>query len=105
MLPKVRQGFLVALGLVLVALVVWCGVLLVKSFWESFIQLNPAVATGIVAGAVTVLVSVISVLFSKHFEQRNNILKELREKKVPVYEELIELIFRIAYREKLGEAT
>ena len=46
----------------------------------------------------------VSVLVSKHLEQRNNVLKELRDKKAPVYEELLEFIFRVINGEKMGLA-
>lgn len=50
-------------------------------------------AVAITAG--TVIVSVISVVFSRYLETRATIRKEHREKKIPVYESLIGFIFKI----------
>ncbi len=62
---------------------------------EVFGALNPTVAVGIIAASATVLVSVISVLLSKRLEHQTSIQKEIRERKVPVYEKLIGFIFRV----------
>jgi len=104
MSPKVRQWIFASFGLALIAAIAWELYVVLKAFWSSFNQLNPTVAAGILAAVTTVLVSVVSVLISKHLEQRNNILKELRDKKAPVYEDLLEFIFRIINAEKMGLA-
>jgi hypothetical protein len=90
-----------ALGLVMLGGIGWGLVVLVQSIWRALIEVNPTVAAAILAGATTIVVSVASVLVAKHLEQRNNIRKELRDKKAPVYEELIEFVFLILYSEKM----
>jgi len=102
--PKIRQWISATFGLALIAAFTWGFYVVLKLFWSSFNQLNPTVAAGILAAVTTVIVSVVSVLISKHLEQRNNVLTELREKKAPVYEELLEFIFRILNGEKMGLA-
>jgi hypothetical protein len=56
------------------------------------------------AASATVLVSVVSVLFSKKQEHKVDIENQLREKKIPIYENIIEFIFLITFSEKLGKA-
>jgi hypothetical protein len=102
--PKVRQRLSVVFGLVSIAGIAWGIYSVAKLFWSAFTQLNPTVAAGILAAATTVVVSVVSVLISKHLEQRNNVLTALREKKAPVYEELLEFIFRTINGDKMGLA-
>lgn len=99
---KTRQAAGVVLGFALITAIGWGVFKLVASFWDAFTQLNSTVAAGMVAAVSTVLVSVISVLYSKHLEQNLNIRKEHREKKIPVYEELITFIFKVFYAQKEG---
>lgn len=68
----------------------------------AFLQINPTIAAGIIAAAATIIVSVVSVLFAKRLEYRGVLLKEHRDKKTPFYEEMVKLIFRIAFGSKLG---
>ena len=101
-LPFIRRGFHTLLALAIVILTGWGLFELARTFWSAFVQLNPTIAVGMLAAAATVLVSVVSVLYAKHLEQRMALRKEHREKKVPVYEELIAFIFRVIYSSKEG---
>lgn len=100
--PKIRKCISISLSSLLIIVMAWGIYVVFKTLWSSLNQQNPTVATGIIAAITTILVSVVSVLISKHLEQRNNILKELREKKTPVYEELLEFLFRVMHGEKAG---
>jgi hypothetical protein len=91
--------------LVFVVLIIWGGVALFRYFWSAFIQLNPTIAAGLLAAVATVLVSVVSVLYAKHLEQKLTIRREHREKKIPVYEDLIAFIFRVMYSYKDGSSS
>ena len=101
---KLQKTAVIVSGLGFALGAVWAFIALARAFWDAFAQLNPAVEAGIVAGAATILVSVVSVLFSKHLEQKLIIRKEHREKKIPVYEELINFIFRVLYAQKEGQS-
>lgn len=76
---------------------------LMKLLWEAFSQVNSTIAAGVIAATTTIIVSVISVLVSKRLEQNAVLLKEHREKKIPIYEDMVQFIFRIAFSEKLGK--
>ncbi|KAF0164800.1 MAG: hypothetical protein FD157_1964 [Rhodocyclaceae bacterium] len=99
---QLKRFFAIAIGFTLVGGLAWGLIVLTRTFWEAFTQLNPTVAAGMLAAVTTVLVSVVSVLYSKHLEQKLNIRKEHREKKVPVYEDLITFLFRVIYAQKEG---
>ena len=71
--------------------------------WKTLTALSPQVATAIVAGVATLLVSVFSVLWSKRVDRLREIEQEQRKQKIPVYEEFLSLIFRMLFAEKLGE--
>lgn len=73
-----------------------------RVLWDAFSQVNPTVGAGVVAATATVIVSVISVLFAKRLEQRSLLLKEHRDRKTPIYEEIVSLIFSMAFSEKTG---
>jgi hypothetical protein len=76
-------------------------------FWKVLkiiASLNTNLSTAIMAASTTIIVSVISILIAKNQETKAYIQKELREKKVPVYEHLISIMFKITYASKLGEA-
>jgi formate hydrogenlyase subunit 3/multisubunit Na+/H+ antiporter MnhD subunit len=71
--------------------------------WLVFKSIDPTLAAGIIAASATVVVSVVTVMLSKRQEQKVEIENQLRVKKVPVYEKIIEFIFLITFAEKLGK--
>ena len=81
----------IALGLFLVALLIFGSYLLVAKIWTVFSAIDPKIGAGLVAASATILVSLISVLVSKHLERKTVILAHLREKKIPTYEKIINL--------------
>ena len=62
--------------------------------------LNPNVSASIIAACATVLVATISVLLSKHFEIQKLVFKEHRDKKIPIYEDLIRFFSARCFRRK-----
>jgi hypothetical protein len=77
---------------------------LIRLIWESFSLINSTVAAGIIAATATIIVSVISVLVFKRLDRNAELLKEHREKTKPIYEDMVQFIFRLAFSEKLGQA-
>lgn len=57
----------------------------------------------IIAGAVTVFAAAVSLVLGKIWEQHLKIKQEIREKKIPVYEEQIKTFFSIMFDEKCGK--
>ncbi|MBW4542150.1 MAG: hypothetical protein KME43_23880 [Myxacorys chilensis ATA2-1-KO14] len=91
------------LGFSLLALIGVAIYLMMKIAADLLLALDPRVAAAIVAASATVLVSVFSVLVSKFLERRAKIIQEIRDKKIPVYEELIDFVFKIVRSSKKGE--
>lgn len=71
------------------------------SLWHLFAGLQKEVAASIVAAAAMVFVSVLSVTLTKYFERKRLIEQELREKKIPMYEQFVEFIFNLMMAEKM----
>lgn len=92
----------VIFGLLLICAILFFLYKLMRVLWDAFSQVNPTVGAGIVAATATVIVSVISVLFAKRLEQRSLLLKEHRDRKTPIYEEIVGLVFSMAFSEKTG---
>lgn len=80
---------------------------LYKAFWVIF-SLPKEVLVPIIVGVFTVFGSVFTVVYSKSNERKAEINKDLRLKKIPIYEELIDFLFKVIYsgkedREKMLE--
>ncbi len=73
------------------------------AFISAFSGLDAKYGAALVAAAGTVIVSVMSVVVSRYLETRATIRKELREKKIPVYEDLISFMFKILMATKTGK--
>jgi hypothetical protein len=71
--------------------------------WRSLVQVNPTLAVGVVAAVSTIAVSITSLIFSKYFERKSEIRNEHRQRKTPIYEELIAFIFKILKSVKTNE--
>ncbi|ALQ51457.1 hypothetical protein [Nitrosomonas ureae] len=93
----------IALGLFLLGLLLFGGYLLLAKIWDVFSSIDPKLGAGLVAASATILVSVFTVLVSKHLERKAEILAHLREKKIPTYEKIINFIFSLTFAEKLGK--
>ena len=92
-----------ALGFTLLGALLYGGYLLIAKLWTIFSTVDPKLAVGVVAASTTVIVSLVSVLISKHLDRKAQILAHLREKKIPTYEKIINFIFSLTFAEKLGK--
>lgn len=97
-----RDKFYFSVGVVFLIFVGYLVYILMNSLWVMFSHINPTVGAGLIAATATIIVSVISVLFAKRLEYKAVLLKEHREKKIPIYEQMVQLIFRFAFAEKIG---
>ena len=66
-------------------------------------SLDSAIAVAIIAASATALVSVLSIVLGKAFEAREIVRREHRERKIPVYEDLIRFMFRVIMSSKTGD--
>jgi hypothetical protein len=58
-------------------------------------SLDKQVAAAIIAASTTILVSVLSLILAKHFENKRLIEKDIRDKKIVVYEKLMKYFFQL----------
>lgn len=91
----------IILGLFFIILIVYFTYLLIAKLWETFSSVDAKLAIGIIGASTTIIVSLISILVSKQLDRKAQVLSHLREKKVPIYEEIIDFIFRVTFAEKL----
>jgi hypothetical protein len=66
--------------------------------------LNSEVAKTLLPASIAVVGSVTAVAVGKYYEVRAAIWKELRDRKAPVYEQIVTRLFSIFFAEKMGEA-
>jgi hypothetical protein len=66
-------------------------------------QLKPEIFAAILAAFLTLLIPIILHFMTKLYEKRNELNRELRDKKVPLYEGFIEFYFKIVNAEKIGD--
>ena len=62
-----------------------------------FAGLQNEVSAAIVAATATILISVFSLIISKYYERKRTIELELRDKKIPIYEDLVEFLFNVIF--------
>ncbi|WP_339322142.1 hypothetical protein [Paenibacillus sp. FSL W8-0194] len=66
---------------------------LLSSLWRAFSGLPKEYVPAIVTAVTTFIVAVMTITLGKYLERRMIIDKEMREKKIPVYNELIDFMF------------
>lgn len=93
----------IVLGLFLISLLIFGSYLLVTKLWTILSAVDPKLGAGLIVASATVLVSLISVLVSKHLDRKSEILAHLREKKTPTYEKIINFIFSLTFAKKVGK--
>jgi len=90
-------------GLALILVLIFLFYFLLRMFLDWFSTLENQVAAAVAAVSVTALISVASLILSKHYEHKRDIRKEHNRKKSPIYEELIQFMFKVVFAEKAGE--
>ena len=90
----------VIISLAVLAGLVWGLYTVLANLVAHLMTLNPNVVASIIAASATVLVATLSVLLSKYFEIQKLVFKEHRDKKIPIYEDLIRFFFRAMFQSK-----
>ncbi len=100
---KGKDALFAVLGLVSIVLTIYflykTSIYLFNYF--SKITLNPNIIVALIAGLVTVS----GYFISRYFERKKLIEQQIREQKLPVYEEFISFIFEIIMNVKEGTET
>lgn len=82
-------GFLVGIGFLLYI------------FFKTIISLQKEISAAIIAAITTIIVSLLTVLGAKYYERKSILERELRDKKIPIYESFIEFWFKLTNAEKI----
>ncbi|MGS3176057.1 hypothetical protein [Aeromonas sanarellii] len=98
-----KKIFQIAIVFIMLAVFIFGIFFVLMRTWDVFKSINPTLATGIIAASATIFVSVATVMISKRQEQKLEIATQLRQKRVPVYEKIIEFIFLLTFATKLGK--
>ena len=99
----------VLVGLLVLAVVLAMGYTFFAGLVYLIQQMESQIAAAIVAASLSAIASVLAVIISKYFERRSRIKQEIRDKKTPVYENLIGAMFEFVFsqtadnRESLNE--
>lgn len=101
--PKARQIFPAIAALAVLAAILYGALVAVRAAARVLASLDSDIAVAIIAAAATAFVSVLSIVLGKAYEARALIRREHREKKTPVYEDLIKFMFRILMGTKTGD--
>jgi len=87
-MKKISITFLSLIGLVFVAATAYFGIILIKLLWNILLTMNSDLAVAIIAGAVTIFVSTLTIILGKRYENAKLKQERLSEKKIPVYDEI-----------------
>jgi hypothetical protein len=102
-MDRLKQWLKTGFALILLGIPGWGGFVLIEKLAATLPSIDSNLAAGLVAASATIIVSVLSITISKLWERKTAIEKEIREKKSPVYEGLINFIFGFMFAEKLGK--
>lgn len=100
--PKRQNKAQLVFGFVSLALLLLLGYLVIVTVWDALSD-SPAVRAGIVAATLTGLLAIASTFITKYLDRKATVLAQLREKKIPVYENIIRLVFSIVFAGKGGK--
>lgn len=96
-----KKVFSFLLGLSLIVGLVYGLYSIVNYLIDILASLQQEVSATIIAGMVTIVVSILSITIGKYYERKMVIEKELREKKIPMYEEFIEFLLNLLLAKKI----
>src|SRR5690606_2270613 len=80
----------------------WLLVFVATSIIRALSSAQSEIATAIIAGSVTITLSVVGVLISKAYERRSALEQESRARRIPVYEDFLGILFRLMQQGKPG---
>ena len=101
--PKSKNKLQLVMGFVLLGAIALLAYWTVATIWNA-LSATPTIGAGIAAAALTGALAILSTFLTKHLDRKATVVAQLREKKIPVYEEIIRLVFGIALAGKGGKA-
>lgn len=100
--PK-QSRKVVALSFVVLLILVLLTVAGAYFLMQWFSTLQREVATAIITGFGAVVISIVSVLLSKHYERKRSIEEAQRAKKAEIYEDLLKFVFSHVFASKFPD--
>ncbi|WP_394495613.1 hypothetical protein [Shewanella sp. ENK2] len=76
-----------------------------KEVWDVFKAVDPKLGAGMIAASATVIVSVVTVVFSKRQEHKIDIQNQLREKRFQFTRGLLSLFFLLHFQKSLVKSS
>ena len=92
-MKKNPQFSQVVFGVVLLSLLLFIAWLFIDAVITSIAKLQSAVAGSILAATIAAVAAFLVNVYVKHRESKEKLAQEIRAKKVPLYEEFIDVIF------------
>ena len=89
-----KKIFSFILGLILLGLIGWGAWEAINWYLGILKTLDKQVAAAIIAASTTIIVSVASLILARHYENKRLIEKDIRDKKIEVYENLMKYFFK-----------
>lgn len=97
-----KEIYQLVTGFTIIIVTLCLFVYIMRQAWNALSSVDEKLSIAIIGGCVTIVISVISTLYAKHLENKIRIENEHKEKKIPIYTELIEFIFKIFEQSKAG---
>jgi hypothetical protein len=85
----------IVLPLLSLVVAAWLLVYIATSILRALDAVQSQIATAIIAGSVTISLSLIGVIVSKSYERKAMLERESRAKRIPVYEDFVGFVFRL----------
>ena len=89
------------LGFLVLGLLFFGAYWVISRVWDALSSAQ-AIGAGIVAATLTGAVAIATTFINKHLDRKAQVVFQLREKKVPIYENIIQLVYDFALAGKAG---
>lgn len=89
------------LGLIALAIVTFLVIYLLGAFFEALTSLDSDLAKAIIVASIAAIGTTATAALGKIYQQKIAIKQEIRDKKVPLYEEQLGIFFRVVFAEKI----
>jgi hypothetical protein len=92
-----KKMFEILVGLFLLGILSIGAWLSLSKIFELLNKIDKQVAVTIISASSTIIISVISILYAKYLENKRMIKKDIRDKKIPIYDDFINYFFKFMY--------
>jgi len=89
------------LGLTVVAIITLLAVYLFQGIVGALASLNSDIAKAIIVASIAATGTTVTAVLGKIYQQKLTIQQEIRDKKIPLYEEQLGLFFRVFFADKI----